>query len=222
MFWRSKPIVSDDMLYWIEESFEWVDANRPKWAEAAQLITPTVAFFNTQKGEDQATAQRITNRIAALLAVEIEIKVDPLPKINPEWRHDYTSLSEIVGEYHHDPISPLIRYNPESMKQPISFINTMAHEVMHARLADVVDDLPGGYEAHELATDLHCIIAGFGTFQLQAAEQAGWSGYMTQPSRAVALAVFLDRQGLTPEDAHPYLSSRPRKWLTKAWRQVTG
>jgi hypothetical protein len=41
LFWRSKPIVSDDMLGWIEDSFDWVDTHRPAWAKAAQLITPT-------------------------------------------------------------------------------------------------------------------------------------------------------------------------------------
>jgi hypothetical protein len=156
-----------------------------------------------------------------LLLIDAPITVDPLPQIDAQWRHEYTSMSEVGGEYHHDPLHPLIRYNPELMARPIPFINTMTHELMHARLADVVDILPGGSEAHELATDLHCIIAGFGCFQMQAAEQDGWAGYMTQPSRAVALAVFLDRNGLTPADADPFLAARPRKWLAKAWRQVT-
>ncbi|MDG1472939.1 MAG: hypothetical protein P8Q26_15450 [Ascidiaceihabitans sp.] len=220
MFWNSKPIVSDDMMGWIHESYDWVDTHRPNWTKAAQLITPTREFFDVPKGQNQATAQTIANRIAQLMALDVQITVDPLPKIDAQWRHDYTSLGEVAGEYHHDPLNPLIRYNPELMAQPIQFINTMAHELMHARLADIVDRLPGGYEAHELATDLHCIIAGFGCFQLQAAEQAGWSGYMTQPSRAAALAVFLERRGLEPMDAEPFLSARPRKWLNKAWKQI--
>lgn len=157
-----------------------------------------------------------------MLHLPVKITVDPLPKIDPRWRHDYETMGEIAGEYHHDTDTPVVRYNPELMDQPLSFINTMVHELIHARLSDVIHDLPGGEGAHELATDLHCIIAGFGCIQLQAAEQAGWSGYMTQPSRAVALALFLERKGLTPDDAAPYLSARPRKWLSKAWTMISG
>ena len=105
------------------------------------------------------------------------------------------------------------------MRQPVSFINTLAHELMHAHLADVVDDIPGGEGAHELATDLHCITHGFGLFQLEATETMGWSGYMTQPSRAFALAVFLHLTDTPTNAALPYLGPRSTKHLKRAIKE---
>ena len=91
----------------------------------------------------------------------------------------------------------------------ILFIATMAHELMHLKLAPHVEDRPGGEATHELATDLHVIAEGFGTFQLEAAEDAGWSGYLSQPTRAYALALFLRYTNTPDAKAKAHLSSRP-------------
>lgn len=105
------------------------------------------------------------------------------------------------------------------MRRPLSFINTMVHELMHAHLANVVDEIPGGAAAHELATDLHCITHGFGIFQLAGSEDAGWSGYMNQSSRAFALAVFLKLTGKPETEASEYLPPRSAKLLRRATKE---
>ena len=46
-----------------------------------------------------------------------------------------------------------------------------------------------------IAIDLHCITHDFGPIQMQGAADLGWSGYMTQSSRAFATAIFLDLAG---------------------------
>lgn len=155
-----------------------------------------------------------------LLGVEQDFQLEPIGELRPEHSHSYQQMGSVAGQYLHDVSAPLIRYSPNLMAQPHAFINAMAHEVMHARLADVVDELPGGREAHELATDLHCVIAGFGLFQLNAAEQIGWAGYMTQPSRAVSLAIFLNRKGIDREQALSRLGPRSAKYLRKATREL--
>ena len=94
----------------------------------------------------------------------------------------------------------------------------LAHEVMHARLSGLEDEVPGGAGAHELATDLGCIIAGFGVFQLQGADDAGWTGYMSQDSRAYALGLFLHRRGLERDSVARHLTPRCQKLLTKAMK----
>lgn len=156
---------------------------------------------------------------AKLLGMPRNIALEPLPDLPDELMHQYGVLSMTAGEYWHDDAEPMITYNPKTLRQPISFINTMAHELMHARLAPVIDEIPGGEGAHELATDLHCIIAGFGIFQLEGAEQSGWAGYMSQASRAVALSEFLRRKDIPVDQALERLSSRPRSWLQRALRQ---
>lgn len=216
MFW-SKPLVSDDMSAWVEECFDWFDA---RFAAPKDPILPTKAFFKAGKGQDEATARAVLEDVQRLLGFDLPINLEPLSKLPPEYRHSYQSLSEVAGTYQETEDGRLIHYDPEMMSRPMQFINTMVHEVMHARLAGLEDQVPGGYEAHELATDLGCIIAGFGVFQLQAADDAGWSGYLTQPTRAHALAVFLDQRGLGAEAVSSHLSGRCNRLLAKAFKQL--
>jgi hypothetical protein len=134
---------------------------------------------------------------------------------------DHALLATTAGTFSQDEDTAVVTYDPKLLRVPIAFISTMVHELMHLRLAPFVDNLPGGEAAHELATDLHCIISGFGLFQLAAAELLGWAGYLTAPSRAYALAVFLHRTGRKPEDAAAHLSARNLKLVRQAARQLS-
>ncbi len=219
---RRAPIVSDDMGGWILDSFGWVmQRTAPlSWRKTTPLVLPTKAYFDASSGDSVETATAIGHNIMALLGLDIpEIRFEPLPVLPDEIAHEYGKTSEVAGEYWHDPQSPLITYNPRLMRCPTSFINVMAHELMHAHLADVVDEAPGGAAAHELATDLHCITHGFGIFQMSDAEDSGWSGYMTQPSRAFALAVFLQLTATPLSEALAYLPPRSAKLLRRAVKE---
>lgn len=221
MAWfRRAPLVSDDMAGWIEESFDWVQDERPGWWAAATLVTPTKAFFTAPGCEDHTTAKLVLDDLRRILGIEAAIALERLPVLPDELSHEYGVTSRVAGEYWHDETDPMITYDPKLMRRPVSFINTMAHELMHARLAPGVDILPGGAGAHELATDLHCIIAGFGLFQLNAAEQDGWSGYMSQAARARALAEFLHRKSMDPTEALDRLGTRPGKLLRRALKEL--
>lgn len=148
-----------------------------------------------------------------------DFQLHALPEIPEELQRGYGELSETAGTYEYDIDKPVISYRPAMLRQPVPFINTMVHEMMHDRLAHVAAELPGGLGAHELSTDLHCIINGFGVFQLNAAEQVGWTGYMTQPSRAYALALFLQINAIPPEEAFGHLGNRAAKFLKRALRE---
>lgn len=220
MWWR-RPLISDTLRGWIEENFGWVEDHRPDWLAQAPLILPTRDYFTaTKSGASHETALAVAADVRRLLGMSGPFRIEPIEELPDELRHEYGKVSETAGQYWHDEDEPLVTYSPSLLRRPVAFINMMAHEMIHARLATVADDLPGGWEAHELATDLHCIIAGFGVIQLQAAEDIGWTGYMTQPSRAVALAEFLRRKELDPETALAHLSTRPARWLGKALKAV--
>lgn len=216
MFW-SRPSVSDDLRSWIFECFDWFDA---RFAPPRAPILPTRAFFRAPRGTGPETARLVLEDIQRHMAHDAAVEILPLDMLPVEYRIDYTALSSVAGTYEEMGGTHVIRYDPEQMHRPLQFINLLAHELMHARLAELRDEVPGGEIAHELATDLGCIIAGFGVFQLQAADDAGWFGYMTQPSRAFALAVFLDRRGLGVEEVAPYLSPRCRKLVVRAFREL--
>ncbi len=212
MFW-SRPLVSDDLRNWIFECFDWFDA---RFDPPTAPILPTKAFFDAPGGKTPETARLVLEDVKRHMKVDDPIEIVPLDVLPAEYRIDYQALSAVAGTHEKTGNVSVIRYDPDHMTRPLQFINVLAHELMHARLSGLEHDVPGGEGAHELATDLGCIIAGFGVFQLQAADDAGWSGYMTQNSRAFALAVFLNRRGMGAETVAPHLSPRCQKLLSKA------
>ncbi|WP_341365659.1 hypothetical protein [Yoonia sp. BS5-3] len=216
MFWRQRASIGDDLKDWIEDSFDWCrDRFGVDWQTSRQLITADKTFFTAGAGHTPEVAQQIADDIAKLIPVR-SIEVQPIAALDPEYRHSYQDISSVAGAYLHDDEVPLINYDPSLMTKPIAFINTMTHELMHDRLASYVDDMPGGEPAHELSTDLHCTTHGFGLFALDGPAQVGWSGYMTQESRAYALATFLDRHDVDPEFAASRISGRSAKALRRA------
>ncbi|PJI91646.1 hypothetical protein BC777_0478 [Yoonia maricola] len=220
MFWRKKSSISDDLKDWIYDGFDWTNKTfGHDWSASRQLITASRQFFTADAGDTPKIAQQIADDIAALIPVR-RIPVEPLDMIDPEYRHTYQDLSSVGGTYEHDWENPLISYDPALMRQPVAFINTMTHELMHARLANYIDLMPGGEPVHELSTDLHCITHGFGLFAIEGPAQMGWSGYMTQESRAYALAVFLDQHDIAPETAVEKLNPRGAKALRRAIAEV--
>lgn len=77
------------------------------------------------------------------------------------------------------------------LHRPVALISTLVHSVMHEVLHLYIDrsDMPGGPAPEDLSTDLHGITTGFGILQLAKAEQMGWQGYLSQPSRTHAPAL---------------------------------
>lgn len=220
MFWSAKPSISDDMRGWIEDSFAWADTQfGTAWSLSRLLVTPTKTFFSAPGGQTQKVAQTIADDIGKQLPVD-HIPVEPINRLSGEYRHSYQSTSEVGGMYIEDENGALILYDAERMMQPLAFINTMTHELMHHRIGPYASVMPGGVEAHELSTDLHCITHGFGVFALEGPAQAGWSGYMTQESRAFALAYFLQKHSMDPHDAMQWLSSRSKKALKRALKDL--
>jgi len=216
MFW-SRPLVSEDMREWIESCFDWFDSMFPP---PPGPVLPTKSFFRATKGSDPETAKLVLEDVQRLLDIDCLIELQALKRLPAEYRHSYQALSEVAGTYQETEAGRVISYDPEQMHRPIQFISTLAHEVMHARLSGLEDLIPGGFETHELATDLGCIIAGFGVFQMQAADEVGWAGYLSQPSRAYALAYFLRRRDLELTTVAPYLSPRCQKLVRRGFKQV--
>ncbi|WP_170429753.1 hypothetical protein [Ruegeria arenilitoris] len=216
MFW-SRSTVSGDLREWILECFDWFDE---VFEPPEHPILPTRAFFTAPGGSDEATARAVLEDVKRHMGFDQPVEIIPLDVVPAEHRHTYQALDSVAGTHQIIDGVSVIRYDPEKMNRPVEFISLIAHELMHGRLAGLEHEVPGGYEAHELATDLGCIIAGFGVFQLQGADDVGWSGYMTQPSRAFALAVFLSRRGLEPNAVAPHLSSRCNRLLRRAFKDV--
>jgi hypothetical protein len=219
--WPFRPRPLDEAKRdWILDHAEWAVA---EWGDVLfdrPLITPTRAYFAAPKGENAATAQAVFDDLRRLLHIPPALPIALLPQgsLPDQAAMDHSKITVVSGTYTDDPDHPVITYDPRLLRRPISFISTMAHELMHLILSPHVDAMPGGAETHELATDLHAILFGFGIFQMEDAEQMGWAGYLSQDSRAFALALFLAMRGQEVEAALPHLSPRPAAKLKAAAR----
>lgn len=216
-----KPALSAAKADWIDAHFDWaLAAYGEGFFARRRLILPTRTFFTAAGGRDHATAKAVLYEVAAHLDIDGPVELEPQFSLPDEWSHRYDQLSQTAGTFALDGNTAIISYDPKLLARPVAFISTMAHELMHYRLAGVIQDLPGGEATHEGATDLHCIFWGFGTFQLQTAEDLGWAGYLGQDSRAYALARFLAASGTDPALARAHLSSRPAARLNRAMRDM--
>lgn len=211
MFLKKSPIVSDDMADWIVECFDWFDDRFPV---VPNPILPTQEFFRAKGGRGEAAAKEVLADVRRLLQHNEDIALIPLSNLPSD------ALAAAAGIFRSDDQRTVIQYEANLMNWPISFINTMAHELVRARLFGLEDDNPGGDGAQEYITDLACIISGFGVFQMQAAEEYYWTGDLSQRSRAYAFAVFLKRLDLGVGTVQNYLSPRPLRLLKRAMKQM--
>lgn len=220
MFFKRRYPVSDDLRGWIVENIQWAVAHGLLTPETP-LVLPTRDFIRAPKGTDATTARAIAEDLKALLGLEGEtIGIEPADALDPEYRTDYNALSSVAGTWAPETEGAVIQYDPAIMRQPLAFLSLMTHELMHHVLNRIEEYPPGGPEAEELATDLHMITMGFGVIAMSGAEQAGWQGYMTQPSRAHALAVFLAARGIPPEEALGFLPGRAGGFVKRAIEEV--
>jgi hypothetical protein len=208
--------VSDDTISWLNESFDWAVA-QGLMTRTTPLVQLKRAFFTAPHSKHPDFAQTLVRDIQRILGIaEAQIDVLPLDQIDGRFRHDYQSLSSTSGTWQGEGNAALIRYDPELVARPTTLIATLAHEVMHHVLRGLPELPPGGEAAEELSTDLHCITMGFGIFQLAGAEEIGWQGYLRQPSRAHALAMFLRLRSIPETEAMSALPPRGRSYLKSA------
>ena len=212
--------VSSTIREWILENFDWA-IRHGLLTGSTQLVLPTPEFFRAKTGEPADVAQALLDDLKGLLGLEGErIDLVPLDVMSEEHRLDYNALSGVAGTWQDDADTATIRYDPVMIKRPLSLISTLAHELMHHVLHRIDEFPPGGPETEELATDLHVITMGMGVIQLSGAEQTGWQGYMSQPARAHAMALFLASRGIAPDAALAHLPPRSAKYLRRAVKEV--
>lgn len=216
----SKFEVSEETQLWVMANFDWA-IEQELLTPQMPLVLPTKEFFTAGKGNSPEVVLTLVKDIQRQLKIDgAQIDVAPLNRLPAEYRHEYQSTSEVGGTWQGDENGGTISYDPERANEPMSFISTLVHEVMHHRLHMIEEYPPGGPEAEEIATDLHCITTGFGIFQLAGAETAGWQGYLRQPTRAYALSVFLAIRGMDLETCFEFLPSRSRKLLKRSSKEL--
>ena len=125
----------------------------------------------------------------------------------------------------------VITYNPSLADDSTAMIATLAHELGHYLMSTAKTAPPGGWELHELHTDLTAVYLGFGIFlansarafsQFQSIGEQGWSsrsqGYLSEGALVTATAIFQRLAGRDPLAASPYLKDYLRTDLRRAVR----
>jgi hypothetical protein len=127
----------------------------------------------------------------------------------------------------------VISWNPGMAHDRAGLAATFAHELGHYLMATAAADPPGGWDLHELHTDLAAVYLGFGVLlannarsfeHFATASSAGWrsslKGYLSEQALVVATCIFQRLAGREPAEAAPWLKSYLRGVLKKADRAL--
>jgi hypothetical protein len=227
------------------EDQEWVDCSFLRLAEmlgaerllGAAVVLPTAEHFPDAYDRSEEGLDRIFTRVAGAMQVdasEVEVSLFASERTTLKSLMPFYSgkTSGAAGFYYHDPASRTqISIEEAQLKDPMSLVATLAHELGHMILLrpGLVDrDEPD----MEPLNDLLTVFLGFGIFTANAAfrfEQhadntsQGWStnrqGYLSEEMFGYALARFaLERGEMKPSWAR-YLSTNVSAYFKRsaAW-----
>ncbi len=130
---------------------------------------------------------------------------------------DALGTFSIIQDEQSNPVAQ-ITYHPRQLENPEAFVATMAHELGHYLMSASATCPPGGWELHELATDLTAVWMGFGIFMANSAKsfegfsdhdragrQSQMSGYLNENILLSAMVICETLRGKDPLAAMPYL-----------------
>ena len=242
--------VSEEERHWVDEGFRRLEKmlGRRRMLEA-EVILPTAEYFPDPYDKSQAAGEKLFQRVCGYMRVErsrIDLHIfpdetDELGKTLPYW---HGNSGGCAGFYSHDPSADhqnagdesrmLVALRSTQLKDPLSLVATMAHELGHVIL------LGGGFMTpktsdHEPMTDLLTVFLGLGIFNANSAARFqqhqeerlyGWSmqrlGYLPEEVFGYALAKFAAERGAEKDDWAKHLSTnvrvyykRSRSWLAK-------
>lgn len=241
LFGPKLPIDADE-LEWQLATFKWLGAEFGAAGEAP-LVLPTAKFFppSPRKGESRIEDLFASVKAAAGLAdwpCELRTGAGERPAhVGTGLLLRHEGASPPCGTFTLDDgaggQNVVITYNPSLADDTTALIATFAHELGHYLMSTARTAPPGGWELHELHTDLTAVYLGFGIFlansarsfgQYQSAGEMGWSsrtqGYLSEGALVTATAIFQRLAARDPMEAAPWLKDYLRSDLKKAARAL--
>lgn len=224
MFWKKKnklPITKADED-WTNSELQWL---RNEFGEDhfqnIKTVTPTKEFYERDFDGTEEDAKYILEVTKGLMAIDTQIELDFFSD-EPTLMSDGTILaspadingnwSSAAGTFEQKEDKTVISIETSQLKNPISLIATIAHELAHQILLgeNRIE------ENDEYLTDLTAIFYGFGIFIANSkfisdsyltAHGSGWSarsqGYLPEQIIAYAMAwLSIERKESTDYDAH--------------------
>ena len=244
--WVSRSDLPDEStIEWLFDVYRWLleqTGGYTAFQSRARLVLPTDEFFPISRDlEGGALAQalfaaaRSHAGMAARPCQLIAHHEEPTAKDLLGARAiGAFSNSGAAGIFHGaDAGRGIISYAPSGLRDPETFLATLAHELGHFLMHDFTREVPGSEQAREPATDVCAIFLGFGVFSANSAfrfEQhqdafiQGWSyrrlGYLGERELAYALAIFLALLGSDARGAATHLRPNPRAYVKNALKHV--
>jgi hypothetical protein len=237
LFAPKLPIDSDE-LEWQLATFKWLGAEFGPAGEA-ELVLPTAEYFppSPRKGEGRVEDLFASVKAAAGMAdwpCELRAGEGDRPAhVGTGLLLRHEGASAPCGTFTMDDgeggVKVVITYNPSLADDTGALVATFAHELAHYLMSTARTAPPGGWELHELHTDLAAVHLGFGIFlansarsfsQYQSGGEMGWSsrtqGYLGEGALVTALVIFQRLAGRDPMEAAPFLKDYLRSDLKKA------
>lgn len=251
--------ITDEDRQWVDQGFCRLEKliGRRRLLRA-KVVLPTPEYFPDPYDGTAATLEMLFYRVCDYMevnrsSVELEVFADEteeLRDILPYWHGD--AANRTAGLYVQHPGTSsdqepsgdersVIAIRSTQLKDPLSLVATVAHELGHVIL------IGGGLldpknPDHEPMTDLLTVFLGLGVFtansaarfkQYQEGQRQGWSmqrlGYLPEQVHGYALARFAAERGEDGSDWVKHLSTnvrayfkQSRTWLIKNAGQLDG
>jgi hypothetical protein len=249
---RAKLPLSDEDRQWVEDGFVRLEKllGRQRMLEA-KVVLPTAEDFPSPYDATPESVERLFSRVCTYMRVdrrlvELEIFADEteeLREILPYWRGGaehcaagvYIEDGQGIGtRATNEAKCPTVAIRSTQLKDPLSLVATVAHELGHVILLGgrLMDPKTPD---HEPLTDLLTVFLGLGIFtansagrfkQYQDDRHAGWSmqrlGYLSEEIYGYAIARFALERGdenatwakHLSTNVHSYFK-RSQAWLRK-------
>jgi hypothetical protein len=229
------PIAEEERL-WVDEGLRrlsrMLGASR---MQNAKVVLPTDEFFPDPYAPNEAGVEALFCRICGYMGVprsHVELAIIP----------DTSELVEMLPEHSYQPDGPaglhygkrcegehpLVAVRASLLKDPLTVVATLAHELGHVILLDG-GRLDRDDEDMEPLTDLATVYLGMGVFtanaarrflQFQQDRRQGWSmsrlGYLPEDVYAYALARFAQERGEIDPAWTAHLSTNLKTWFRQS------
>lgn len=240
--------VTDEQRIWVDEGFKCLEKllGRHRVLEA-KVVEPTAEDFPDTYDKTPEALERLFSRVCTYMRVDrASIKLEVFPDETEELRDLLPAWSAggqgPAGVYLHahqresktgdDDDRMVVAIRSSMMKDPLSLVATVAHELGHVILLGG-DLMTPDMEDHEPMTDLLTVFLGLGIFaansaarfkQFQNERKIGWStqrlGYLSERVFGYALARFATERGEVKPDWARHLSpnvksdfKNSKRWL---------
>lgn len=233
----------EDTVDWHFEVWEWLLKNFGGFSTFSEtaLITPTHEFYPFNSSYEHSYFEAVFDATKSFMGLkdwpcvlerldDDDVIGDIMQDhgIEGSWGNEGAA-----GTFEITDQEIIIRYSPRQVHDPVALVATMAHELSHYLLVTAKSDPPGGWEDHELHTDLAAVFCGFGIFQCNSAFSfqqwsdglmEGWStsrqGYLPESELAYGLALFAILSDIETKPIIRMLKANPRSYFKKAIKDL--